>query len=490
MRLAGRRMEMVLVGFWALLTGASLAHTLSMLDNQVREVAAARARMLFSIIETTRLWNASHGGLYAPVTEATPPNPYLDDPGRDVIIDGQPYTKINPAYMTRQISELVERQKGISFHITSLKPIRPANAPDPWEAHALTAFETGAEEMLDETDFHGRAAFRYMAKLRVTQACMPCHAQQGYKVGDVRGGISVTMAADHVRDEVAPQRRHVILLHLAGFGLLSGGTLMLLGRLRHSWRRLDEALAAREAVIAERTAALTAANAELERSNAELENFAYVASHDLQEPLRMMGGYAQLIARRYGGQIDDDGREFLGYMAEGAERMKAMIDDLLDYSRVDRGEPARAVVDMNLALDSALANLAAAIAEAGAEVGAPAPLPSVWGESALLARLMQNLVGNAVKYHRPGERPRVTVTAEPTESGWIFTVADNGIGIPADSRERVFQIFQRLHARGSYPGTGIGLAICKKIVERHGGRIWVEDGPGGGSAFRFTLPAA
>ncbi len=490
MRLVGRWTEAALVALWALLSGASLAHTLALIDTQVREVAIARARVLFALIETTRQWTTEHGGLYVAATPDTPPNPYLKGRDRDIVVNGRLYTKINSAYLTRQLSELVERRRGVVFHVTSLRPIRPENAADPWETKALQAFEDGAAEVMEETEFMGRPAFRYMTPLEATNDCLACHENQGYSVGDIRGGLSVSVPAAQVYEEVVPQRRHAVLLHLAGFGLLSGGTLLLFWRLRDSWRRLDEELAAREVVISDRTAELTAANAELGRSNAELENFAYVASHDLQEPLRMMGGYAQLIGRRYRDRLDEDGREFLGYMAEGADRMKTMIDDLLDYSRVDRGEPVRGQVDIGLVLDAALANLAVTIAEAGAEVVVPAPLPMVSGESALLIRLLQNLVGNAVKYRRPGISPRVWVTADQAEGGWTVTVADNGIGIPAASRERIFLIFQRLHPRGSYPGTGIGLAICKKIVERHGGRIWVEDGPDGGSAFRFTLPAA
>lgn len=205
----------------------------------------------------------------------------------------------------------------------------------------------------------------------------------------------------------------------------------------------------------------------------------------------MMGAYAQLIDRRYGSTLDEEGREFLGYMGDGAHRMKAMIDDLLAYSRVSRGEPSFSLVAMDDVVDGALMNLAAALTESGAEISRPARLPEVWGERPLLIRLMQNLVGNAVKYRCPGTAPRIALSAEAGPGdGWTFSVADNGIGIPVTQRERIFQIFQRLHSKMEYPGTGIGLAIAKRIVERHGGRIWVEDGVAGGSVFRFTLTAS
>lgn len=490
MRPKGVLLEILSFAFWAALVSASLWWSVALHDHQVRDLAEARARMLFSMVETMRLWNAGHNGLYALVDESTPPNPYLDESERDVEIFGQLYTKVNPAYMTRQLSELFRARKGMQFHITSANPIRPANAPDPWEAKALAGFEAGGREVLELTAFEGGQAFRYMAALTVEKPCLPCHARQGYRLGDVRGGISVSLPAAPIFAALEPQRHHTIMVHGAGFVLLWGASLLFIARLKQSWRVLAEAKAGQDRLIAERTTELRAAVDELARSNSELEHFAYVASHDLQEPLRMMGTYAQLIDRRYGERLDDEGREFIGFMTEGASRMKAMIDDLLAYSRVDRGPTAFTAVNTDLVLDAALANLAAAVAESQAEIVRPAPLPAVRGEAALLARLFQNLVGNAVKYRHPDRLPRVEIGAV-AESGWAtFSVRDNGIGIPEDCRERVFLIFQRLHARGAYPGTGIGLAIAKKIIERHGGSIWIDPAPGGGSVFRFTLPLA
>ncbi|MGE5546587.1 MAG: sensor histidine kinase [Solirubrobacterales bacterium] len=490
MRVAPWRLEIAAVAFWAALVGLSLVGYLASLDERSHEVAVARARVVFAIVEMARTWNASHGGLYAPVTADTPPNPWLDDPERDVVINGRPYTKLNPAYMTRQLSEMMSRDQGVSFRITSLNPIRPANAADPWETVALRAFEAGTEEVVERTDYLGQDTFRYMARLKVREPCMACHRKQGYKVGDVRGGISVSIPAELVLDEFRPQRRQAIGLHLGGFILLAGASLLFLARLRESWTQLAEAKAQQERIVHERTAALRAANAELERSNAELENFAYVASHDLQEPLRMMSSYAQLIERRYGAQLDAEGHEFIAYMTDGAARMKAMIDDLLAYSRVGRGEPGFEAVDTRVAAEIALANLAAALTEAGAEVSLPAALPTLPGQQALLVRLFQNLIGNAIKYRRPDQAPRISLTARKEGGEWHFAVTDNGIGVPPEARERIFAIFQRLHNHGAYPGTGIGLAICRKIVELHGGRIWAEAAEGGGTTFRFTLPAA
>ncbi|WP_434664338.1 PAS domain S-box protein [Paraburkholderia sp. A3BS-1L] len=226
---------------------------------------------------------------------------------------------------------------------------------------------------------------------------------------------------------------------------------------------------------------------ELARSNRDLEQFAYVASHDLQEPLRAVAGPLQLLQRRYEGQLDARADEYIGHAVEGAARMQALIEDLLTYSRVGRAENVFQPTECEAALDYALKNLSTAIEEAGAQVHRE-PLPAVRAIAPQLSLLFQNLVGNAIKFRRKEGPVEIRVGAEARGAGWQFRVEDNGIGIDAQYFERIFLIFQRLHTRRDYPGTGIGLALCKRIVERHGGRIWVESEPGKGTTFFFTLP--
>ena len=236
---------------------------------------------------------------------------------------------------------------------------------------------------------------------------------------------------------------------------------------------------------AERLAQQTA---ELERSNAELQQFAYVASHDLQEPLRMVASYTQLLARRYGDKLDADALEFIDFAVDGARRMQALINDLLAYSRVGTRGAEFAPTDCNALVDQVVADLGAAIEDERAVV-TRGDLPTLQADAMQISQLFQNLIGNAIKFH--GERaPRVEVAAEPRGDDWLFSVRDNGIGIDPEYADRIFVIFQRLHSRGEYPGTGIGLAICKKIVERHGGHIWMESVPGEGTTFYFTLPTS
>ncbi len=228
---------------------------------------------------------------------------------------------------------------------------------------------------------------------------------------------------------------------------------------------------------------------ELARSNKDLEQFAYVASHDLQEPLRMVTGFLQLLRDRYKEQLDAKAQEYISFSVDGANRMSNLIKDLLDYSRAGAKEMEKAAVDLSAVAKYIQANLRATIAESDAVITVD-PLPTVVADLGQMRQLLQNLVANAIKFRLEGRRPEIRISARRDGAHWVFQVKDNGIGIPPAQRDRIFVIFQRLHAREKYAGTGIGLAICKKIVERHGGRIWVESQPQEGSTFFFTLPAA
>jgi len=225
---------------------------------------------------------------------------------------------------------------------------------------------------------------------------------------------------------------------------------------------------------------------DLKRSNQELEQFAYVASHDLQEPLRMVSSYVQLLARRYRGKLDSDADEFINYAVDGVTRMKILINDLLAFSRVGTHGNELSPVQLKDAVEIAISNLRLAIEENNALVTFDA-LPEVLADEGQMVQLFQNLIGNAIKFHSK-EPPKVQIKVRREKDQWQFSVCDNGIGIDPQFAERIFVIFQRLHTREEYSGTGIGLSICRKIVERHGGRIWVESEYGRGATFCFTLP--
>jgi light-regulated signal transduction histidine kinase (bacteriophytochrome) len=242
-----------------------------------------------------------------------------------------------------------------------------------------------------------------------------------------------------------------------------------------------------ERKVAERTAQLAERAKDLERSNMELQQFAYVASHDLQEPLRTIASFTQLLAKRYHDKLDDKAHDFINFAVDGSKRMQTLINDLLAYSRVGTQAKPLELVDCNALLDRVLKSLERAIRDTGALM-TRGPLPHVLADEVQLGQLFQNLIGNALKFCNQG-RPCIHISAESAGDFWKVSVRDNGIGISSEHKDRIFVIFQRLHTKQQYPGTGIGLAICKKIAERHGGRIWVEPAPGGGSIFFFTISA-
>ncbi|MGW7091580.1 sensor histidine kinase [Streptomyces sp. NPDC054874] len=251
-------------------------------------------------------------------------------------------------------------------------------------------------------------------------------------------------------------------------------------------RRLADELAeaqSREALLAEQTE-------ELRRSNSELEQFAYVASHDLQEPLRKVASFCQLLEKRYGKELDERGKQYIAFAVDGAKRMQVLINDLLTFSRVGRVQESWKPVDLDRALDRALANLTLAVEESGTVVERPESLPELLGDATALTMVWQNLIGNAVKFRREDVPCRISVACVREDENWHLSVSDNGIGIAPEFADKVFVIFQRLHARDEYEGTGIGLALCRKIIEFHGGRIWLEPEPGEGTRIHFTLPVA
>ncbi|MBZ0227618.1 MAG: HAMP domain-containing protein, partial [Bauldia sp.] len=250
---------------------------------------------------------------------------------------------------------------------------------------------------------------------------------------------------------------------------------------------LAQAFDAMAREVREREHEVNAKAGELSRSNQELSQFAYIASHDLQEPLRMVGSYLGLLARRYRGRLDAEADEFIGYAVDGAARMKRLINDLLGYSRVSNRPLSREAVDTGRIVEAAVRVLAERIAAAAAEITVE-PLPKVDADPLQMERLFLNLIENAVRYHGEAS-PQVRVAAGRRDGFWEFSIADNGIGIAPEFKDKVFDIFARLNSREKYEGTGVGLASCRKIVERHGGSIWVEPAAGGGSVFRFTLPA-
>lgn len=596
---------------WSLVMGMSLAWNISLQRAKTFDMAKAEAMANINKDFAFRQWATSHGGVYVPVNPKTNtyPNPYLEHVQEREIQtpSGRQLTLMNPAYMLRQMQQNYDHLYGVRGRITSLKPLNPNNAPDEWETRVLQSFERGVKEHAEITELNGSAYLRAMRPFITEQGCLKCHGHQGYKVGDVRGGVGAYVKLEPYQAGEKDIIRTLTLTHggiwllgLAGIGAMGwrgmrrtrqsqaymnalqeseertrllinataegifgidmegnctfcnqaalnmmgyadqnaviGKSLhglihhtrpdgtprppeecRLLGTLRsgESMRLSDETLWRADGTgfsaeiasypvrrdenivgavvsfhdISERKHAaelLMRRTDELARSNRELEQFAYVASHDLQEPLRMVSSYTQLLARRYKGKLDQDADEFIAFAVDGANRMQRLINDLLTFSRVStRGQPF-VPTDCNAVLAEVLDNLQIAIQESGATVTHD-PLPILTADPTQFAQLLQNLIGNAIKFHSTAP-PQIHITAAHHDEEWVFSVSDNGIGIAPEFFERIFVIFQRLNPRENYPGTGIGLAVCKRIVERHDGNIWVESTPGKGSVFSFSLP--
>jgi chemotaxis family two-component system sensor kinase Cph1 len=626
---------------WILVISVSLSWNLHQTRQTTRKMALHEAKANFNKDQAFRKWATLHGGVYVPIDQRTPPSPYLSHiPERDITTtSGKTLTLMNPAYMLRQIHEDFGELYGVAGKITSLKPLRPENKADQWERAALLSFEKGTEEAWENTTIDGKPYLRFMRPMRTQKGCLKCHGHQGYKEGDVRGGVSVsvplaTYLASESKESKQLVQTHVLLCVLGLMGIGFGwrqlrqkssqrDQALFALQMAHSEleervhertaelkdsndrltreiaerKQTERGLAEREATLRsifraaptgigmmcnriikqandrigemtgysmeelvgqsakmlypteeefelvgqekyaqiskqgtgtvetrwlrkdgkmievqlssapidpedlslgvtftalditerkEAEAALARKTEELACSNAELEQFAYVASHDLQEPLRMVSSYVQLLARRYKEKLDSDADDFINFAVDGADRMQALINDLLVYSRVGTEGKRLEPTSCETVLDHALANLQFAIEENGARVTHD-PLPTVLADQSQLTQLFQNLLANAIKFRRE-EPPHVHLGVERGESKWLFSIRDNGIGIEEEYGERIFEIFQRLHGRNEYSGTGIGLAMCKKIVERHGGRIWVAANPGSGSTFYFTLP--
>ncbi|MFA6970999.1 MAG: ATP-binding protein [Gallionella sp.] len=604
----------IMVAVWSVLVGGSLLWAMHQETRITLGAATAAARANISKDILFRKWATSHGGVYVTPTEHTPPNPYLKLPDRDVVTTtGKKLTLMNPAYMLRELQSDFSDDYGSRSHITSLKLLNPKNAPDAWENKVLHAFEQGEKERLEVQQIDGQPYLRMMLPFITEQGCLKCHGFQGYKVGEIRGGLStaISLAPYLARERelgvsLALTHGAIWLFGLAGLGVsyrrdsnLSAERQKAANDLRESEQKyhmvadytsdweywigvkgeiiymspscqaltghdVDEFSANPELLVtlvhpddqaiyeahrhahsehavegeaefrivskdgevhwishrcrpvfdlrgnwlgirvgnrditARRTAEdkIIELNRDLERrvierteqleaANQEMEAFSYSVSHDLRTPLRAIDGFSRILLDDYTNKLDDEGRRLLNVVRDNTSRMGQLIDDILKFSRTGRLELTFSEIDMERLAREVAEELKPADDNLQLEIE---PVPKAWGDRAMMRQVFINLLSNAIKFCQSSDVVRIKVGGSIEGDEVIYYVKDNGAGFDMQYVNKLFGVFQRLHSMTEFEGTGIGLAIVKRIITRHGGRVWAEGKVGEGATIYFALP--
>lgn len=483
--IAQRKWWLLPLLLWTLVVGLSFFNHRNDIDKNAIEVASSGARNMFRMVVLTRAWNAQHGGVYVPVTETLKPNPALDHPRRDITTtDGQKLTMINPAFMTRLLSELAESQKVSAFHITSLKPIRPGNKADDWERLALQAFENGAKEKIEViAPANQPSQLRYMAPLPVVQACMPCHEKQGYKVGDIRGGISVTLPLDNIQAAAAPAKRESLITHLAALLLVAISGWFLLNMLRQRWITLGKT-----------NAALDHAKQAAEAANVAKNAFLSNMSHELRTPLNAIVGYTHLLERQ---ATSPEQHNHIGRIKYASSELLDIFDMMFDMTRAESGDLQLAAAAFNLTsfVDETYQKLqsAAAVRQLSSQLLRDQEASPCWvlGDKQRIGQVLEQFIDNAIKFSHHGEIT-LEVSKSPTDDGRIairFTVSDQGIGIDQAQLGQLFTLFHQLDSSLTrrHGGNGIGLYLCRQLATLMGGEVGASSKLNQGSTFWLSL---
>jgi len=451
-------------------------------------LAKNEATAAFNKDQAFRSWATMHGGVYVPITAITPPNPHLSQiPERDITSpSGRRLTLMNPAYMMKQAMMVYHNLYGIEGHITSLNPLNPDNAPDAWERKALEAFSRGEKELTEVAQSNGNLYLRFMKPMIVQEGCLKCHAGQGYTIGDIRGGVGVRVP---MATYLAREKSNKAFLGLSflliwvlgmtgiGYGFFKARSGILEQKKGEDRiRRLNAELEQR---VLERTAQLTAINQ-------ELDAYSYSVSHDLRTPLRSIDGFSQALLDEYGETLGNQGCDYLNRVRAASQRMGQIIDDLLNLSRMTRIEMTREKVNLSGIARKICGKLQEAEPERQAQFIIAEGLVA-HGDERLLRVALENLFGNAWKFTKNQPDTRIEFGMTTFEDRAAFFVRDNGAGFDMAYADKLFTPFQRLHSAKQFPGTGVGLATVKRIINRHGGHAWAEGAPGQGATAYFTL---
>ena len=477
----------VLAVVWTVVIGASLVWNVVQVRHNTLEAARHHARSAFEEDLIWRRWVTGRGGVYVPVSEETPPNPYLSHiEERDITTpSGHRLTLFNPAYVTRQVHELGDKQYGIRGHITSLNPIRPENAPDPWETEALQAFEWGETEMSSVEDMEGEEYMRLMRPLVTEEGCLKCHSAQGYKAGDIRGGISISIPMESV---LAIAHGRIIGLVL-GHGLLwvlgLSGIVLGAQRLTRSERERKRG----EEELKENAVQLEQANIHLQELDRLKSMFIASMSHELRTPLNSIIGFTGIILQGMSGEITAEQRKQLTMVKSSAAHLLALINDVIDVSKIEAGRVELAIEEFDLAalVQQVKKSFETTADKQGLMITLEMPEGLiVKSDERKTKQVIMNLVSNAIKFTDKG---RIEIKVSKRDESAEVSVADTGVGIRKGGINKLFQAFGRIYTENRLTeGSGLGLYLSKKIADLLGGEIKAESEFAKGSKFTFRLP--
>ncbi len=473
----------LILAAWSLLVAASFAWYFWQENKGLSETAAKEARAILDRDNAYRHWLVEQGGVYVKPSEKLPGDPYLKHPQRDVVTtSGMRLTLLNPAFVLREVqSRQADPMRGRS-RVVSVTPLNPQNAADVWERRGLDSL-AGGNDRFEIVDSPEGAQMRAMRPFFASPPCLACHPD--FADGQLAGAITASVPLAPYQELNNTELRVAALGHgaiwvagLAGIGLAHRRRRLHAGQQRAWALSLESMNVELERRVAARTEELT-------RALRELEAFSYSVSHDLRAPLRALNGYAHLLRESQGDKLDAEQRGMFERIARNAEKMGELIDDILEYSRTGREPLRRAAVDLDVLARDIVREQAEHHPAARIDI---APLPPVVGDAIMLRQVFANLVANALKFSARRTQPVVEIGASVDNGMAHCFIRDNGAGFDMAHAGKLFQLFQRVHHEREFPGTGVGLAIVKRIIERHGGRVWAEAAPDAGATFHFTLP--